>query len=491
MSKIEKINHDEVLKQYRECKNMTTVSNNFNVSMKLIKKILKIHGVVRILKTDYAKQKGTKIDRINHNEVIEEYNNCKNLDVIGKKFNVSGETIKKILTIGGVYISPKLKIKNIDHEELIFQYNKIKNINIVAKIFDVSPTTINKILKGKNIEIKKMLSHEKKNIISKVIETFNTLGTIEKTSNQLHISNEVITKILDNNNIDHKKLKRLKIGDIFGKLEIIKENGSHVTDSGRYDKQFLCKCKCGNIVTVTSNRLRNGKKSCGCLLNEIKIKSDNKKIEYKTRVETNKKLLESIRIKKQLLKEQKIEDRKQFEEKNGLHVGDKKYRLTILSIENVKDRTYIKNNDTVLVQCDCGVIKTLSGQNLKHNSNSCGCLQVERSTKHGFASKTDKVVRDKYNRWKGMVSRCTKENNHAYKDYGGRGIKVCDRWLEPNGMGCKNYLDDIDKYLGERPTPTHSIDRINNDGNYEISNVRWATPSEQGKNQRRSKKNRS
>jgi hypothetical protein len=75
--------------------------------------------------------------------------------------------------------------------------------------------------------------------------------------------------------------------------------------------------------------------------------------------------------------------------------------------------------------------------------------------------------------------------NHAYKNYGGRGIKVCDRWLEPNGKGCENYYNDIHNILGPQPTSNHSLDRKNNDGNYIIDNMRWATLSEQARNQQK------
>jgi len=78
--------------------------------------------------------------------------------------------------------------------------------------------------------------------------------------------------------------------------------------------------------------------------------------------------------------------------------------------------------------------------------------------------------------WKGMNDRCRNENHANHHNYGGRGVKVCDRWLH----SFPNFISD----MGERPTPTHSIDRINGNGNYEPSNCRWATPTEQARNQR-------
>lgn len=82
-----------------------------------------------------------------------------------------------------------------------------------------------------------------------------------------------------------------------------------------------------------------------------------------------------------------------------------------------------------------------------------------------------------YARWVGMIRRCYSANNPAYKYYGGRGIAVCARWLE----SFPNFVAD----MGPRPSAKHSIDRINNDGNYEPGNCRWATASEQARNKRR------
>ena len=86
-----------------------------------------------------------------------------------------------------------------------------------------------------------------------------------------------------------------------------------------------------------------------------------------------------------------------------------------------------------------------------------------------------------YRAWANMKQRCNNPKDKDYKDYGGRGIKVCDRWLH----NFENFLAD----MGKRPSPQHSIDRYpNNDGNYEPSNCRWATQIEQAQNRRKSHK---
>lgn len=89
--------------------------------------------------------------------------------------------------------------------------------------------------------------------------------------------------------------------------------------------------------------------------------------------------------------------------------------------------------------------------------------------------KTEHVTKE-YNAWRGIKKRCCDENNPGYKNYGGRGIGVCRRWL----ASYKNFLAD----MGRAPTPKHSIDRINNNLGYKPSNCKWATAKDQTNNKR-------
>lgn len=130
-------------------------------------------------------------------------------------------------------------------------------------------------------------------------------------------------------------------------------------------------------------------------------------------------------------------------------------------------------NSRWLCRCKCGKNKVVLGCNLKNGrTKSCGCLFKEGNNKKHGHSTTIKISKI-YRAWDHMVSRCTNPNNIGYHNYGDRGIRVCERWMK-----FENFLED----MGEPPTQEHSIDRINNDGNYCKENCRWATNKQQSRN---------
>lgn len=145
------------------------------------------------------------------------------------------------------------------------------------------------------------------------------------------------------------------------------------------------------------------------------------------------------------------------------------------------------------MRCDCGNVyeapltaitpRSLPSRSRKSliNTQSCGCLHDENSTlqvclrngTHGLAA------HPLYDAWKQMLRRCETPGSRSYRHYGGRGISVCEAWHDPHV-----FITWIEANLGSRPVG-HTLDRIDNDGNYEPGNVRWATYAEQNRNRPR------
>lgn len=147
-------------------------------------------------------------------------------------------------------------------------------------------------------------------------------------------------------------------------------------------------------------------------------------------------------------------------------VGNRYGRLVVVSRHGS-----VPSGSTWLCRCDCGTEKIVAANNLSSGHvQSCGCLSKESIGKlnktHGRSGTRT------YDIWCGMRKRCSDSKSNKFHLYGGRGIRVCQRW---------NRFEEFFADMGECP-PRMSIDRINSDGNYEPGNCRWATPKQQARN---------
>lgn len=138
----------------------------------------------------------------------------------------------------------------------------------------------------------------------------------------------------------------------------------------------------------------------------------------------------------------------------------------LLVIERIANNS--RGTATFLCKCDCGNYHTSSGMCLRQGKvKSCGCLNREKDKRHGM-SKTPE-----FKTWQSIWQRCTNTKDANYKKYGAKGITVTDDWKTFEAF----FFD-----MGNRPSPQHSIDRINNHQGYSKLNCRWATFSEQNRN---------
>ena len=233
------------------------------------------------------------------------------------------------------------------------------------------------------------------------------------------------------------KPKILPEGYRHEKLQVIKASGV----DGNHNSLSLCRCDCGKIVIVKNKDLRNtpghrGVKSCGCSI-----------VDYQNKRKTVK-------------------------------VGMKFGRLTVIEETKMRRNGSKYYFRAYLCQCSCdGTVIVPSSALTLNRTRSCGCLRKEAAINHNkkycFKHGMNKTRVHKI--WSGMVGRCTNKENVGYPNYGGRGIKVCRRW---------NSFNNFYKDMGDPPSKRHSLDRINNNGNYTKTNCRWATHKQQANNRR-------
>lgn len=147
--------------------------------------------------------------------------------------------------------------------------------------------------------------------------------------------------------------------------------------------------------------------------------------------------------------------------------------LTVLEMKPSGKRMY------VVCKCDCGKTVEVRADGVKAGKvKSCGCYQRLAPLRDGLSGHY------LYDTHRGMNRRCYSDSHRQFADYGGRGIQVCAEWRGRDGLPA--FVSFVDSVLGDRPEG-HTLDRIDNDGNYEPSNVRWASRKEQVSNSRRAK----
>lgn len=232
----------------------------------------------------------------------------------------------------------------------------------------------------------------------------------------------------------------------FGRL-FVEEEGVVPTRTQGLVAAWVCRCDCGNLCTVKTGALRNGNnESCGCLKRDMLVA---KGLERRFDV-IGKKFGRLF-----------VQEAQHYEKSPG--VFDLRYRCA----------------------CECGNSTFVTASKLMIGQIvSCGCylreVTVSRSLTHGDTrrGKRNRV----YGIWAGIIQRCVNPNVKGYPYYGGRGISICDRWRYGEGglSGYECFRDD----MGARPSLKHSVDRVDNDGNYDPGNCRWATPKQQANNKR-------
>lgn len=214
------------------------------------------------------------------------------------------------------------------------------------------------------------------------------------------------------------------VGQKFGRWTVVER------ETNRSRPYWRCECECGESRAVSQQSLLRGlSASCGCFRSE----------------KAKQKLIDMI----------------------GLRFGS----LVVISRSSHRSGKHV----TWECACDCGNKSVVSGTKLRSgHTKSCGCAKVaeivKRSLTHG------KCMTPEYRVWTGIKSRCFGKKTRSYKDYGGRGVTMCKKWRD----SFEAFYDD----MGPRPSPDHSIERLDNDGNYEPGNCVWATRCIQCRNKR-------
>lgn len=230
--------------------------------------------------------------------------------------------------------------------------------------------------------------------------------------------------------IRKRKYRLMRAGQRYGRLTAIRRAGR----DGHGNSIWYFHCRCGRHTKALVNSVRAGStKSCGCLYRQRQIMR-----------------------------------------------GQKFGRLT--TIRRVGTSKW--GGARWLFKCKCGNTHIAGAASVRRGrTQSCGCLRTQVARTNGLKAATHRMHgTPEYRAWVGLRDRCNNKRNKDWKDYGGRGIRVCKRWQR---SFVAFYAD-----MGRRPSARHSIDRIDNDGDYKPSNCRWATQSVQIRNRRRARRSR-